>query len=688
MSGRLRAIFDSLCKDGKREALGSLSQRLKVSDRTIYSDVERLNSMLRQQGLALIENDRGTLRYPVRLDMDFEDIVCESEILYLDPDLRRRRILETILSMPETFMLKDLQQRFPLSRNTIVKDLGDIRRVLSRREVSLVSRQFEGYRIEGDESAIRLSLAMVLYEDNLYFETVKNQEDDAAAASARALVHTIEDALGMRYSDEAVDFLVCVIYASRLRVKAGHTMTDSHLGSDETREMQALLNKADGYIQLVCSIRPLDSQHLTDSVTHAELAFIAEQLQEARVIQPGDMIPENWVEMNLLVGRFIQSVGSEFPDVGFEEDDMLFSGLINHLRPAYWRARHNEIVANPVLDHIHMDYPELLAAVNKYIAPLERELEVSFPEEERGFFTLFFAASRERLRRTPLRRVTAIVVCREGVATSQLLRAQLDSEFDINVLGEFGVRDARAWLNQHHVDLIVSTIPFDEPASEVIEVSPWLSDKDRAALGRRLTSCAQPLDLDEVLAIVRKHTSLDNNTARKIKADLARYLGIRPKSRTERKRYQPMLKEVLTQDVIEVNFDAPDRDSAVREAGRLLVEKGAATPEYVDAMIENVEVNGTYIVIAPGIAMPHARPEKGAREVGFSLLTLKHPVVFGHPRNDPVSLVVALCAIDHQTHLLALSELADIMADETKVKRIKEAITAQEVVNLIEGGNQ
>lgn len=149
-----------------------------------------------------------------------------------------------------------------------------------------------------------------------------------------------------------------------------------------------------------------------------------------------------------------------------------------------------------------------------------------------------------------------------------------------------------------------------------------------------------------------------------------------------------MLKEVLTQDVIEVNFDAPDRDSAVREAGRLLVEKGAATPEYVDAMIENVEVNGTYIVIAPGIAMPHARPEKGAREVGFSLLTLKHPVVFGHPRNDPVSLVVALCAIDHQTHLLALSELADIMADETKVKRIKEAITAQEVVNLIEGGNQ
>ena len=148
-----------------------------------------------------------------------------------------------------------------------------------------------------------------------------------------------------------------------------------------------------------------------------------------------------------------------------------------------------------------------------------------------------------------------------------------------------------------------------------------------------------------------------------------------------------MLKEVLTRDLIEVGFAAEDRDAAVREAGRLLVNKGFATEGYVDGMIENVEVNGTYIVIAPGIAMPHARPEKGAKGIGFSIVTLAEPVVFGHPTNDPVKLVIALCAVDHQTHLKALSELADIIADETKVRQIEDARSADEIANIIEGSN-
>ena len=82
-----------------------------------------------------------------------------------------------------------------------------------------------------------------------------------------------------------------------------------------------------------------------------------------------------------------------------------------------------------------------------------------------------------------------------------------------------------------------------------------------------------------------------------------------------------MLEEVLTEDLVETHYKAVDRDDAVREAGRLLVKRGVAKEEYIEAMIENVKVNGTYIVIAPGIAMPHARPEKGARGIGFALVS-------------------------------------------------------------------
>lgn len=47
-------------------------------------------------------------------------------------------------------------------------------------------------------------------------------------------------------------------------------------------------------------------------------------------------------------------------------------------------------------------------------------------------------------------------------------------------------------------------------------------------------------------------------------------------------------------------------------------------------------------------------------------MTLKSPINFGNKENDPVSLVVCLCAIDHTTHLKAMSELVQLLGDEEK----------------------
>lgn len=144
-----------------------------------------------------------------------------------------------------------------------------------------------------------------------------------------------------------------------------------------------------------------------------------------------------------------------------------------------------------------------------------------------------------------------------------------------------------------------------------------------------------------------------------------------------------MLEEVLTKGSIEAKYPAQDRNEAVRESGRLLVKVGAADPNYVDAMINNVDINGTYIVIAPGIAMPHARPETGAKKVGFSLVTLAEPIRFGHPTNDPVKLVIGLCATDYESHLKALAELVSLLSDENRVQAIIGAKNADTIYQLI-----
>ena len=103
----------------------------------------------------------------------------------------------------------------------------------------------------------------------------------------------------------------------------------------------------------------------------------------------------------------------------------------------------------------------------------------------------------------------------------------------------------------------------------------------------------------------------------------------------------------------------------------------------MDAMIKNVKELGPYIVIAPGIAMPHARPEDGVKKVCMSLITLSNPVEFGNEENDPTKIVICVGAKDHHTHLKAISELTQLLECSENVSRIKHFKDVKDLLDLV-----
>jgi PTS system ascorbate-specific IIA component len=89
-------------------------------------------------------------------------------------------------------------------------------------------------------------------------------------------------------------------------------------------------------------------------------------------------------------------------------------------------------------------------------------------------------------------------------------------------------------------------------------------------------------------------------------------------------------------------------------------------------------------VLAPGIAMPHARPEEGAHALGLSLLNLPHGVKFNSEDNDPVYTVVMLAAPDKHSHIELISELAELFSNEEAMQKIhqaKDIKTIQEILS-------
>jgi len=101
-----------------------------------------------------------------------------------------------------------------------------------------------------------------------------------------------------------------------------------------------------------------------------------------------------------------------------------------------------------------------------------------------------------------------------------------------------------------------------------------------------------------------------------------------------------------------------DRYQAIRAACEPLVRTGCATPHYADRCVDLVREHGPYIVLAPGVALAHARPEDGGLRVALSAVTLARPVAFGHPVNDPVDVVIAFASPDASAHMSLLAALA------------------------------
>ena len=99
-------------------------------------------------------------------------------------------------------------------------------------------------------------------------------------------------------------------------------------------------------------------------------------------------------------------------------------------------------------------------------------------------------------------------------------------------------------------------------------------------------------------------------------------------------------------------------------------------------MIDNVKKIGSYIVILPGIAMPHSRPEDGAFKIGFSIMTLKNPIHFGNSENDPVKLVITMSVVDKKSHVNSLKELMKIIEDDEFMDKISSATTKEDILKI------
>lgn len=144
-----------------------------------------------------------------------------------------------------------------------------------------------------------------------------------------------------------------------------------------------------------------------------------------------------------------------------------------------------------------------------------------------------------------------------------------------------------------------------------------------------------------------------------------------------------MLNDWLNADHIQLCDRVSDWQAAVTLSAQPLLQRDIITDDYLTAIFRQHQALGPYFVLAPGIAMPHARPEEGAKALGLSLLKINQGVHFHSEDNDPVFVVVMLSAPDSSSHIELISQLAELFSDSEAMERLFQAENKQQIEDII-----
>ncbi|HZJ87065.1 MAG TPA: PTS sugar transporter subunit IIA [Erysipelothrix sp.] len=144
-----------------------------------------------------------------------------------------------------------------------------------------------------------------------------------------------------------------------------------------------------------------------------------------------------------------------------------------------------------------------------------------------------------------------------------------------------------------------------------------------------------------------------------------------------------MLKKLLENNLVTINSDKHNWEEAVAISGELLKQEGYIEQSYIDEIVENVKEHGPYIVLIPGVAMPHATVgAKGVIKTGMSLTIFKENIHFEEDKE--ARLFFTICTNDSEAHMQNITNLMEFLMQEELVEKLKQVDSIEDVKALVQ----
>ncbi|WP_032122519.1 BglG family transcription antiterminator [Clostridium amazonitimonense] len=572
-----------------------------------------------------------------------------------------------------------------VSRSTVNLDFKDLIPDIEKKGIKIKNNRKNGYYLVGSEMEIRRVLIKNI------IETLSNEEGsrvfdifieeyklDSFEKTKKIILKLVRKHEITFVENRLVEFIYIFIFL-KARMFAKKIITSENIDIPNI----AVMNSMKEYKFAEELLEVYDSK---DKIKSHDVMYISAWILGISVGNDEEDTKDRTV-ISEIVNKMMTKFGY-LSGVYYISQEKIFKQLYSHFRPAYYRLLFKLPVYNPLCEKVKEEYRLVYRIVSNAMKDFCGLFGEEIQEEELAYLTMHFAAIFSNKKELDiLRKKTALIVCSNGVGSSAILYAELTNLFpELHFLPPLESSKLKDFVGS--VDIVFTTnykaegLEIDVP---VIKVSPVMTQKEKYRITREVyiqlgdIFLRQP-KIDEVMDIIKKYAKVTSESM--LSSELLSYFT-QIENFTSKGEEGLMLSDITNETLIKLKVPAKDWEDAIRQSASVLVENNKATEAYVDAMVNTAKESGPYIVITKHVALPHARPEAGAKDIAIGIATLENPIEFGNEDNDPVKYVFCLSAVDNNSHLRAMSELVELFEMDEFFLTLDRAKDPKEIIDFI-----
>ncbi|CEK30456.1 PTS operon transcription antiterminator [[Clostridium] sordellii] len=407
----------------------ALATDIGCSTKTIQVEVKNINSTLEK---VKIDSIRG-MGYKLVGDIKSVDKL-ENNTNYNDVD-RVSYILKQILTLykNKTLKLENLADDMYVSLSTIKNDLKEVKDILKDYNLKIISKHKLGISLDGDIE----DLKRCILESNI------------------------------KYKDLSLEGF----FTDYVKLNIGNIRLEilNNLQEENIILTDYEFNNIFNYILISLSIEENKDykSYTKDYITNYQNKFIKENNKE------------NKEKILNSIEKFTKNLKLA-TSIDLSNDRVFKEYLYRHIKSFCIKkdfgVNNQSIVAN----EIKLKYPFAFELATIAKTTLEKDLDLEIDENETANIAIHIGGALQRSHENINEKsLKAIIVCASGVGTSMLIKAKLEAKFDkkieiLKVIPSYLID----YVKVLDVDFIIATVPVNIKDIPVINVSPFLDDKE------------------------------------------------------------------------------------------------------------------------------------------------------------------------------------------------------------------